>query len=124
MKKLVLICLTLTLALILVACGAGEEDNASDNNQDSAATGSGETVDLIATNWKFDQEEYTVPAGEVTVNLTSKEGFHGIVIENSDVSIEGEGSATTTLEPGEYTIRCSVPCGTGHSEMTATLVVQ
>ncbi|SFL34533.1 hypothetical protein SAMN04487943_10184 [Gracilibacillus orientalis] len=123
MKKILFGMMTLSLALVLAACG-GSDDEGSSNNDGETASGDGETVDVTASNWQFDQEEYTVPAGEVTVNLTNEEGFHGIEIEGTDIALDEEGSATATLEAGEYTIRCSVMCGAGHDDMVATLIVE
>ncbi|GAE95015.1 hypothetical protein JCM21714_4218 [Gracilibacillus boraciitolerans JCM 21714] len=123
MKKLLLGLATLSLVLILAACSGGNDQENANESQDKAS-GNGEVVEVKASNWQFDQEEYTVPAGEVTVNLTNEEGFHGLEVEGTDIQLESEGSATATLEPGEYTIRCSVMCGTGHDDMVATLIVE
>ncbi|MEQ6377172.1 cytochrome C oxidase subunit II [Bacillaceae bacterium S4-13-58] len=117
MKKLMLTLLFAALVMALAACGG---DDSSSNN----AGGSGETVDLTASNWQFDKDTYTVPAGKVTFNLKNEDGYHGIEIEGTDVKIEGEGSDSATLEAGEYTIKCSVPCGSGHDTMTTKLVVE
>mgnify|MGYP001270253453 CR=1 FL=1 len=129
MKKFLLILMFVLVAGVLVACGGG--DDAQDSNTDNSAEESnttesadGEVVDIKASNWDFDQETYTVAAGDVTVKLTNEEGFHGIEIVDTDVSLQSEGSTTTTLEPGEYTIRCNIPCGTGHDDMVATLIVE
>lgn len=122
MKKLLTL-FTLSLALLLAACGGGDDDGAADNG-DASTDGDSAAVDIVATNWEFDQEEYTVPAGEVTLNLVNEEGFHGISVDGTDLSIEDEGTATAELEPGEYTIRCSVPCGAGHADMVSTLIVE
>ncbi|WP_018933069.1 hypothetical protein [Gracilibacillus lacisalsi] len=126
MKKILLSMMTLSLALVLAACGGGDDEGSSNNDGEAGetASGDGETVDIQASNWQFDQEEYTVPAGEVTVNLTNEEGFHGIEIEGTDIALDDAGSETATLEAGEYTIRCSVPCGAGHEDMVATLIVE
>ncbi|WP_066187245.1 MULTISPECIES: cupredoxin domain-containing protein [Gracilibacillus] len=120
MKKFYLILAALFLALVLVACGS---DDSGDNEEASSSTGDAD-VAITASNWEFDQEEYTVPAGEVTVSLTNDEGMHGVEIEDTNILIEGDGEATDELEPGEYHIRCSIPCGEGHSDMTATLIVE
>lgn len=122
MKKLLTL-FTLSLALLLAACGGGDNEGAADNGGDSAG-GDSDAVDIVATNWEFDQEEYTVPAGEVTLNLINEEGLHGIEVEGTDMLIEDEGTVTGNLEPGEYTIRCSVLCGAGHADMVSTLVVE
>lgn len=119
MKKLIFGMVGIALALLLTACGGN--DGGTEASGDAK---SGNSVDIVASNWQFDQETYTVPAGDVTFNLTNEEGFHSIIVEGADVKIDGEGSATASLEAGEYTIRCNVPCGEGHSEMTSTLVVE
>ncbi|MBB6454053.1 heme/copper-type cytochrome/quinol oxidase subunit 2 [Salirhabdus euzebyi] len=123
MKKLMLTSLFTLLLLALAACGG--DDNATSGSDDaSGGEGTSSTVELVATNWDFAEDTYTVPAGEVTFELINEEGFHGITINGTDVKIDGEGTATATLEAGEYTIICNVPCGEGHAEMTAQLVVQ
>lgn len=145
LKKSIITTLFLALILVLAACGGGESEessgdtgNSSDNSgetteesADESSSDSGEAaadnkLDIVATDFEFNKEEYTVQSGEeVTVTLTSKEGTHGITIEGTDVSIQGEGTATfTPEEPGEYMIHCSVPCGEGHSSMMSTLIVK
>ncbi|MDL4839599.1 cupredoxin domain-containing protein [Aquibacillus rhizosphaerae] len=119
MNKIIVTVLFSSLILFLAACGGDE--SANEGNSDSS---SGNTVDLVASNWEFEQDTYKTTAGDITFNLKNDEGFHGIEIEGTDLNIEGEGSATTSLKAGEYTIRCTVPCGEGHEEMTATLIVE
>lgn len=121
MKKWVLTIVFAVFMLVLAACGG---DNSAKGNEDNGSEGASSTVDLVASNWQFEKESYTVAAGDITFNLENKKGFHGISIEGTDVSIEGEGSATTNLDPGEYTIMCSIPCGEGHEEMEAQLIVE
>ncbi|TLS38986.1 cytochrome C oxidase subunit II [Pseudalkalibacillus caeni] len=119
MKKKLLVLMSALLMLALAACG-GSDDASSDSGKGS----DGGSVTLEAKNWEFDKEEYTVPAGDVTINLKNAEGFHSVTIDDTDVKIEGDGKATANLEAGEYTIRCATPCGEGHTDMTAKLVVE
>lgn len=129
-KQLLTLVFIVLMAVLLVACGGGDDAEDSNTNNDNGAdettteSADGEVVDIKASNWEFDQETYTVAAGEVTVKLTNEEGFHGIEIVDTDVSLQSEGSTTATLEPGEYTIRCNIPCGAGHDDMVATLIVE
>lgn len=123
MKKLIIGTIFILIVLVLAACGGGD-DSASESKASDEGSSSANTVELVASNWEFEKENYTVPAGEVTFELINKDGFHGIMVEGTDVAIEGEGSATATLEPGEYTIRCTVPCGEGHTDMSTTLIVE
>src|SRR5690625_4874235 len=87
---------------------------------------SSDLFEIVATNWDFDQAEYTVTAGEeVKITLVNEEGMHGIAIDGLDVDIQGDGDATfIPEEPGEYKIYCNIPCGQGHNDMVSTLIVQ
>ena len=124
MKKLITGTMLLSLLFILAACG-GHDDHPSENENTSGdASSTSNTVELVATNWDFEKDSYTVPTGEVTIKLINEEGYHGITIDGTDVAINGEGTATATLEPGEYQVICSVPCGDGHHEMVAQLIVE
>ncbi|MFG6150654.1 cytochrome C oxidase subunit II [Halobacillus sp. B23F22_1] len=126
--KVILMTLMVSLVFGLTACGGSEEDTGSEEMEETGGeeNTSGNNLDISATNFEFDQSEYTVESGEeVTVNLTNEQGAHGIVIDEFDVNMEGEGSTTFTPEkPGEYTIECSIPCGEGHEDMQSTLVVE
>ncbi|MFZ3579592.1 cytochrome C oxidase subunit II [Virgibacillus sp. DJP39] len=124
MKKVIFALMFIALSLILAACGGGDSAEEGNPSEGTESNGVSTTVDITATNWEFDQENYTVPAGEVTFNLTNEEGLHGIQVDGTDVNIEGDESGKVTLEPGEYTIRCSIPCGQGHANMQSTLTVE
>jgi len=137
LKKGVLVALFFSLTLVLAACGGDGNDSATDagvessteeteNTQSPEESASGNEIEIQASNFQLDPAEYTVNAGEeVKLSLTNVEGMHGIAIDEFDVNIEGDGEAVfTPEEPGEYTIYCSIPCGEGHSDMVATLIVQ
>lgn len=137
MKKSILATILLGLILVLAACGGGNSDNdtnteANNSTEETESASSSEQstvsndIEIKATNFEFDQDEYTVKAGEeVKISLVNEEGTHGIAIDDLDVKIDGDGEATfTPEEPGEYTIYCSIPCGQGHSDMVSTLIVQ
>lgn len=119
MKKLFLFLMSIGLVTALAACGGG------DDSADKGDGGGGDNALAIeASNWKFDQTEYKVPAGDVTINFKSTEGYHGLQINGTDVNLEGEGTKTVNLKAGEYTIQCSVPCGEGHADMQSKLIVE
>ena len=136
MKKGILVTLFLSLIFVLAACGGDDNNSTTDTNVDtsteeteSTSSSEGTTsneIEIKASNFKLDPSEYTVNAGEeVKLSLTNVEGMHGISIDELEVSIEGDGEAVfTPEEPGEYTIYCNIPCGQGHSDMVATLIVQ
>jgi plastocyanin len=96
---------------------------------DPSTVETNQTINLVAKNFSFEGENgettFYVKAGEeVTLNLTNDEGMHGIIINGLDVQLDGEGTVTfTPTEAGEYDLFCSIFCGTGHGDMTASVVV-
>ncbi|MCG7409864.1 cupredoxin domain-containing protein [Paenibacillus sp. ACRRX] len=114
----------LALAYVMVACGS--------NQQGSAGQGSGEPASaakeiiIKATNYKFDQPEYRVKAGETVKFVLESSGNHGIRIQ--DIGLELTPNQTsqvvTPAETGTYEFKCTIMCGPGHKEMTAKLIVE
>ncbi|CAM4175198.1 cytochrome c oxidase subunit 2 [Paenibacillus endophyticus] len=127
MKKWLLFASALCLVFVLAACGANtaKEDN-KEANTTAADSGSASDLVVTASNWKFDQKEYKIKAGEtVNLKLDSVSGLHGLQIQKTDYQIaNGKTVAVNISEPGSYEMICTVPCGTGHREMKATLVVE
>ncbi len=88
----------------------------------------GSQLKIIATNWKFDQTEYALKAGENTkISFVNKEGIHAIQIKGEGVDIKldrnNPSQQFTFDKPGTYEIICTLPCGEGHTEMISKLVV-
>ncbi|MFC5591635.1 cupredoxin domain-containing protein [Sporosarcina soli] len=128
MKRWLLGAVLLSVLFVLAACGgkeAGDETGQVDNTGTTEGSTASNEINITAVNFEFNQEEYTVKAGEeVKVLFANEEGMHGITIAGLDVDIKGDGEATfTPTEPGEYTIYCNLPCGTGHADMKSTLIV-
>lgn len=125
MKKIMMLLLAVSMVIALSACGS--KDNAANNAEPAVDAGNAQQVNFTATNFKFDQAEYHVKKGEpVTFTLDSKEGVHGAEIKDLDVNL-GPEKKTQTVTPdkaGTYEIHCSVPCGSGHTNMKAQLIVE
>ncbi len=122
------------IAVPLVGCGGGDDDNStsadtSEATQAStsggaAATGAGGTVDLTATDYKFNPSDSTVKSGNVTFTLKNDgQTEHSLEIEDvngSDQEIEGDvspgqdGTLKVNLPPGKYEFYCPVD---DHKEM-------
>ncbi len=88
------------------------------------------TVEMTATRFAFGPARVEVIEGdEVTFNVRSADGTHGIAIKTLKVKKEvPRGGEMVTLSvtapaPGTYEIRCSEYCGRGHNDMNAALVV-
>jgi cytochrome c oxidase subunit 2 len=119
-------------SLFLVACilGAGVLfQNIATKQAEMAAekAEAGKTLKIVATNYQFDQPEYTVKAGEtLKVSLTNKEGLHAIEIVGLNVKLDNTNKSTEVKfdKPGTYEIHCILPCGPGHADMKSKLIVQ
>ncbi|MEK3725090.1 cupredoxin domain-containing protein [Paenibacillus sp. FSL H8-0034] len=133
MKKITVLALSICLIFALAACGQKEAAKAPDATTGStpsasapAASGA-QQVKLTASNFKFDQAEYKVKAGQdVAVTLENKEGMHGVSIDAFKVKLDGT-TKTATFKPdkaGTYDIVCSIPCGSGHMTMKSKLIVE
>jgi plastocyanin len=124
--------LIVAAALGLAACGGDDDetDTAADSAGDSAGYGGaaggtgggggggGESVDITATDFKFDPSDPTVKAGQVTFDLTNDgDSLHNIEIEGpsgeavlpENIGPGEKGSVTADLnEPGTYEFYCPV----------------
>ena len=96
----------------------------------SARALASQTIDIVASNWKFTPDTITIHAGqETTLRLTSSQGVHGL--ESSDLGIPlttiSPGSFSnvkvTAKKTGKYVVHCAIVCGAGHANMTLTVNV-
>ena len=88
------------------------------------------TVEMTAKRFAFLPEQVEVVEGdEVTINVRSADGTHGIEISKLNVKKTiPRGGDVVTLSftapaPGRYAITCSEYCGRGHDDMKSVLVV-
>ncbi|MBI4148949.1 cupredoxin domain-containing protein [Candidatus Woesearchaeota archaeon] len=85
---------------------------------------------MTAKKWEFNPATIIVNAGEtVRLSITSLDVAHGFSLPDFNVNSRIEPGQATVVEfvadtPGTYTFFCSVYCGSGHSSMKGTLVVQ
>lgn len=125
----------ISLMLVLSACG----NSASKGNMDgmdmgnspkpsSAASSSG-VVTVVSTDWKWEMSQTTFKKGEtVTFSIQGKKGVHGFAIDGTDIDqrvAPGETKEVkwTPDKAGEFTIKCSIACGTGHADMVQKITV-
>jgi len=122
------------IAVPVVGCGGSSDDNSTSNAAATPATttsggggGAGGSVDLTATDFKFDPSDPSVKSGEVTFNLKNDgQTTHSLEIEDvngQDVELEGDvspgqsGTLKANLAPGTYEFYCPVD---SHKEMGMT----
>ena len=109
------------LMLALAACGSGGKDAASREAEPQAE----HEIVIVATNWAFDKEEYVVPKDTPVRIILETDGAHGIKVAGTEINLDpGKRSQVVTLKEGVYPFGCSIMCGTGHSDMQASLVVK
>ena len=117
---------------LLAGCGGDDGDSGGDGGGEAQTTGGGGddgSVTVVAEDTlSFDRDDYSVPAGEVTIDYENGGNIaHTLLIDGIDdfklavVSSGDTDEGTTELETGEYRIYCDVP---GHSDMEATLTVE
>lgn len=118
MKKWLVMLSLVLLVGVLAACGGGE------TKETPKETGNEQQLSISATNFQFDKKEYTVKSGEpVKISYKTEQGVHGIEIQGAGVKLNDGESDIVTLDKGEYTIVCSIPCGEGHTQMVSKLIV-
>jgi uncharacterized cupredoxin-like copper-binding protein len=113
------------VAVPVVGCGSSSNDNSTSNaatqastTGGAAATGAGGTVNLAATDFKFNPADPTVSSGDVTFNEKNDgQVTHSLEIENvngqdkeleGDVSPGADGTLKVNLPPGKYEFYCPV----------------
>jgi uncharacterized cupredoxin-like copper-binding protein len=120
------------VAIPMVGCGGSSNDNSTSNaatqastTGGAAATGAGGTVNLTATDFKFNPSDPTVSSGDVSFNEKNDgQVTHSLEIEDvtpgHDQELEGDvspgqsGTLKANLAPGKYEFYC--PVG-NHKEM-------
>jgi uncharacterized cupredoxin-like copper-binding protein len=121
------------VAVPMVGCGSSSNDSTGNaatqasTTGGAAATGAGGTVNLAATDFKFDPSNPTVKSGQVTFNEKNDgQVTHSLEIEDvngQDKELEGNvspgqsGNLTVDLKPGTYEFYC--PVG-NHKQMGMT----
>jgi uncharacterized cupredoxin-like copper-binding protein len=123
------------VAVPIAGCGGSSNDNSSSSADTSeatqastsggaAASGPGGSVDLTATDFKFNPSDPTVKSGEVTfTEKNDGQVTHSLEIEDvngQDQELEGDvspgqsGTLKVNLPPGKYEFYCPVD---NHKEM-------
>jgi uncharacterized cupredoxin-like copper-binding protein len=136
-RKFLVALAVIAIPLFLAACGDDDSSStsaatpsttsseASTESSTTASTGGGggETVDLSETEYKIDPADSTVKAGSVTFNVTNDGAtVHNVEIEGNGIEEQGTddlqpgdtGDLTVDLQPGTYTIYCSID---GHEDL-------
>jgi len=86
-------------------------------------------IEMTAKQWEFIPSIIEADEGDtVELHITSIDVSHGFSIPEYDINLRfgvGEEAQVTFIadKAGEFSFRCSVPCGSGHSSMKGTFIV-
>lgn len=126
-------------ALLLLSACHGTGDSLSlalgtEGNRSPAGGSSSESSEevreiiILARNFAFDQDVYTVSKGErVKIVFENVEGYHEAIIEGYDIKLKaGEPVIFVADESGEFELYCTLVCGPieAHQAMRAKFVVE
>ncbi|WP_054955945.1 cupredoxin domain-containing protein [Paenibacillus dakarensis] len=128
MKKALALIVSCMLLFVLAACGE-DKDAAPASGTGVTDTGVAPEAELeiIATDYQFDQEEYTLKKGvPVKITFNNKQGNHGVMIPALSLQLDSKNSSAvvTPDKTGTFEISCSIMCGTGHTKMISKLIIE
>ncbi|WP_379160398.1 cytochrome C oxidase subunit II [Paenibacillus sp. sgz5001063] len=122
--------LSIAFLLILSACGGTSSNNSTAASQKETAD-AGITADeeliITATNYSFDQKTYHLKKGvPVKIVFENESGNHGILIPELNLRLDGKDSSRIIVpdEAGTFEMTCAIMCGSGHSGMSAQVIVE
>ncbi len=105
--------------------------SAAEASSPQANLGQGKTVtvNMIAENFDFKPNIVKAHKGDkLVIHLTGVSGNHGFMVEALGINVaiplgQTKDIVIPTDQAGTFEFRCSVPCGTGHRDMTGQIVI-
>lgn len=104
--------------------------NTNDTPTVEVAVPATKTFDVTASQFEFSPSTITVSKGDtVVLNLTSEDVPHGFSLADFNISetlTPGKTKQVTFVadQVGTFSFSCSIVCGSGHSAMKGSLIVQ
>ena len=101
----------------------------STSTSSSNPTSTVQEINVVSSDWSFSPNVITVKKGTtLRVHFSAVDNEHGFAIDEYNLDVQAAPGQTKTFDfvadkVGTFTIYCSVPCGSGHRDMKATLVV-
>lgn len=119
--------LSILCLLILSACSGGNETSTAPEGAAEYTVAAEDELIISATNYSFDQKEYHLKKGvPVKIVFKNEEGNHGILIPELELRLDAKTSSRviTPEEAGTFEMTCAIMCGSGHSSMSAKVIVE
>lgn len=88
------------------------------------------TVAVQVSDWAFAPAVITAKKGEkLALALTGMSGIHGYAVPRLKINARVEAGKTVTVDvptdtTGTFDVFCSIPCGPGHRDMKAQIIIQ
>ncbi len=118
------------LILLLLISSCTSKTNTQSQGPPMPPIGETKTFNIEANNFAFSPNSIEVNKGDtVVLNIKSLDTNHGFYLKDFNVDKElpvGEEVQVKFFadKSGTFKFRCNVPCGSGHLEMTGTLIVK
>lgn len=96
---------------------------------ETADAGEPRVIAISVSEWSFSPSMITAKQGEkVQLQLTGVSGIHSFAIPELGMNIRVEPGKTVLVDlptdvAGTYEAMCRIPCGAGHKDMKATVVI-
>lgn len=119
--------LSILCLLLLSACTSGKENSSASGGSADNAISAEEEITITATNYSFDQEEYHLKKGvPVKIIFKNESGNHGILVPELELRLDAKTSSQIIIPEvaGTYEMTCAIMCGSGHSGMSAKVIVE
>ncbi|UQZ35735.1 cytochrome C oxidase subunit II [Paenibacillus sp. PK3_47] len=117
----------ISAAFILILAACGNNDTSAGNGAASPEITAEEEIVIKATNYSFDQEEYHLKKGvPVKIIFENESGNHGILVPELKLRLDAKTSSQVVVpgEAGTFEMTCAIMCGSGHSAMSAKIIVE
>jgi cytochrome c oxidase subunit 2 len=112
--------------VIDLSSAAGSAGDAMPSSQQAAAP---RVITINVTTWSFSPSTINVRKGEkIQLKLVGGDGIHSFTSPGLGLNVRVEPGKTvvvdlTTDTAGVFEAHCAIPCGAGHKDMKATIVV-
>lgn len=107
----------------------GESSSAAAAPSSDASQAQARVMTIAVDNWSFSPNVINVKQGEkITLQLIGGDGIHSFAVPELGLNVRVEPGQTVSVElptdqAGTFDAMCRIPCGPGHKDMKATIVI-